>query len=181
MPALASNTRPPLAVAVEPVPACHAGGRGFESRRSRKSTCKSAYCVAGSDTNSGPTTQTCVREAPKPAKTARNASEEPRLQAVSPASTPPRDSRRPLHKMAGGHALDKVAEDHALPLDQIATARRWRRAACRRRESVGSRRRCGRRRVRPRVARRRPRDRRWRGTRGRRRARLLRHPVPMRQ
>jgi hypothetical protein len=25
--------------------ACHAGGRGFESRRSRKNPCKSAYCV----------------------------------------------------------------------------------------------------------------------------------------
>jgi hypothetical protein len=32
---------------VVPDSACHAGGRGFESRRSRKNTCKSAPSVAG--------------------------------------------------------------------------------------------------------------------------------------
>jgi hypothetical protein len=34
MPASAGNYGSQLAVAVEPVPACHGGGRGFESRRS---------------------------------------------------------------------------------------------------------------------------------------------------
>ena len=32
-----------------PCAACHAGGRGFESRRSRKTPCKSACGVVGSD------------------------------------------------------------------------------------------------------------------------------------
>ena len=41
----------PIVVSVEQ--ACHAGGRGFESRRSRKSPCKSAYCVARRDARTG--------------------------------------------------------------------------------------------------------------------------------
>ena len=41
-------------MSVEPVPVCHAGGRGFESRRSRpRKTCKPAYSVAWIDTNAG--------------------------------------------------------------------------------------------------------------------------------
>jgi hypothetical protein len=39
MPALAGNSRSEPPVAVELVPVCHAGGRGFESRRSRLSKC----------------------------------------------------------------------------------------------------------------------------------------------
>jgi len=39
VPALAGNSRSQPAVPVELVPVCHAGGRGFESRRSRLSKC----------------------------------------------------------------------------------------------------------------------------------------------
>jgi hypothetical protein len=39
------RTSPPRPEAARP--ACHAGGRGFESRRSRRKTCKSASSVAG--------------------------------------------------------------------------------------------------------------------------------------
>jgi hypothetical protein len=64
--------RSSLSVAV-PDSACHAGGRGFESRRSRKSPCKSAYCVVMPDARIGLTTQTVVRVGSKRAKTARKA------------------------------------------------------------------------------------------------------------
>src|SRR5438105_4560384 len=39
-----------------PFVACHAGGRGFESRRSRKNPCKPACCVVSLDAKSAPTT-----------------------------------------------------------------------------------------------------------------------------
>jgi hypothetical protein len=57
---------------VAPDSACHAGGRGFESRRSRKSPCKPPSCVVRLDGESRPTTQTSSRRQPKRAKTARN-------------------------------------------------------------------------------------------------------------
>jgi hypothetical protein len=45
MPALAGNSGWQPAVSVEPVPVCHAGGRGFESRRSRSCPAASLSCV----------------------------------------------------------------------------------------------------------------------------------------
>ena len=50
-PALAGNPRLSPARQEAPRPARHAGGRGFESRRSRKSTCKSAPFVAALGAN----------------------------------------------------------------------------------------------------------------------------------
>jgi hypothetical protein len=56
MPALAGNSRSEPVVAVGPVPVCHAGGRGFESRCSRKTPCKLACCVVRRDARSAPNT-----------------------------------------------------------------------------------------------------------------------------
>jgi hypothetical protein len=69
-------------------PVCHAGGRGFESRRSRKNPCKLAYCVVGSDARFGPTTQARVRRGPKQSKPVRNASRGHDFKPFSAASTP---------------------------------------------------------------------------------------------
>src|SRR5205809_973276 len=64
MPALARNSGSQLAVPVEPVPACHAGGRGFESRRSRKSPANS-HVVVSVQVGKGPRSRRRTREPPR--------------------------------------------------------------------------------------------------------------------
>ena len=84
-------------------PARHAGGRGFESRRSpRKSPCKSASCVVRLDGGSPPTTQTFSRRQRKRAKTARNPSSGSRFQAISGRGRTGHEGRLQLHETAGG-------------------------------------------------------------------------------
>jgi hypothetical protein len=73
-------------------PACHAGGRGFESRRSRRSPCKSAYCVVRLDAKIGPTTQRSFEAGRNGPKRARNPVPGSRFQAVLASSTPTADS-----------------------------------------------------------------------------------------
>jgi hypothetical protein len=102
MPALAGNSGSQPAVPVAPVPVCHAGGRGFESRRSRESSCKSAYCVVRPDAKVRPTTQTRVRVGPNRPKTGRKRIGEPRRQAVCGRVEADREGGARLHKIAGG-------------------------------------------------------------------------------
>ena len=84
MPALASDSGLEPAVPVELVPACHAGGRGFESSRSRKSTWKLACCVVSLGAGSRPTTQRLFsRGRPQCAKRVENVGRYSRLQADS--------------------------------------------------------------------------------------------------
>ena len=51
VPAIRAVPGPAVEDRGSPRAACHAGGRGFESRRSRKSTCKSASFVARAGAN----------------------------------------------------------------------------------------------------------------------------------
>jgi hypothetical protein len=102
MPALASNSGSEPAVAVELVPVCHAGGRGFESRRSRKNTCKNGIlrCQAGRENRADYTNGRSVR-----AETAENRPKpfrESRRQAVLGRVEADREAGVRLHEKAGG-------------------------------------------------------------------------------
>jgi hypothetical protein len=81
---------------------CHARGRGFDSRRSRKSSCKSASCVVSLEAEWSPTTQNFradTRNAQKRLETRRRV---PDFQANSGCvKADPEPSVRP-HKMDGG-------------------------------------------------------------------------------
>ena len=102
MPALAGNSGREPAVAGCAVPVCHAGGRGFESRRSGKSPCKLACCIVCADAKSAPTTPTVSPRDPKRANTARNRSPGCRFQADSDTTQTDRKDGLQLHETAGG-------------------------------------------------------------------------------
>jgi hypothetical protein len=101
-PAVAGNSGSEPVAARCAVPACHAGGRGLESRRSRKIPCKLAYCVVGSDARSGPTTQTLLSQRPKATKTDQTVSGLRRSQADPGGVHAGDESGVRLHETTGG-------------------------------------------------------------------------------
>src|SRR5437773_11529890 len=105
--ALAGGSGSWPAVQVELVPACHAGGRGFESRRSRKSACKSGlFCcqprrrLEANYTHFQPSRHETAKKRPKPVW-------EPRFQADFGRGKVRCESGVRLHEMAGGQGSAK--------------------------------------------------------------------------
>ena len=125
MPAPAGNSGSEPAVPVGPVPVCHAGGRGFESRRSRKKSCKSACCVVDLDVGSRPTTQTLQRGDPKRRKPVRNRSGGSPFQANQAELRPVHEKGVRLHETTGGHgrATRRLRPMHDRARDQSLRAR----------------------------------------------------------
>jgi hypothetical protein len=112
----------PIVVSVEQ--ACHAGGRGFESRRSRKNSCKLAYCVVWRDVRSMPNTHTFLEPTTKRPRMARNAVAGRRFQADSGRPRTGHEGRRATTRNGRRSrteeplgAADLVAASHALQFD----------------------------------------------------------------
>jgi len=104
--ALLAPESPPRADAARPP--CDAGGRGFESRRSRKRPCKSPCCVVGSDARFVPSTQVFRDAARKRRKTAGNPVPVAAFQADSSRLQTGRQGSVQLHETAGGQGLSNA-------------------------------------------------------------------------
>ena len=83
--------------------ACHAGGRGFESRRSRTNPCKPACHVVRMDARSAPTTHNFLDATTKRPKTARYAVARRRFKPIQGRVPSYREGGVRLHRMTGGH------------------------------------------------------------------------------